>query len=268
MWLLEIWSMHTLPTDGSILLVGQNDIGKVKTVVRETSKVYRGLKCEKGFRGNLRNLQTVQNKPFQSYYHQIGKELPVYTKKEEDKPPQFVPTKGYKKILGGKGSEILPRPSTTRFLIRRPASKVPAHPVKQEDILFKTFTRQLQFKLKNFPTTKEQYFFYRTNFPLLLDQLKEGEQNNKIPLKRTRSPENAISQELKRGIELQHRLFDIKWQIDELEREDDCEFETELRKDLFNPTKYPWNKGKRPFPPGKASKESKEILRKALWSPV
>ncbi|KAK3096467.1 hypothetical protein FSP39_000497 [Pinctada imbricata] len=237
---------------------------KVKEQVERTSSVKRKWQEWTNCGRKPDHLQSVQNKPFKLFYDEKLKHDGTKFEVSDSLGVKelFLPTRGYKSLPRKQSEVIKKRPPTDSFLIRRPVGKAPAPAVHQEDILFKTFTKQLEFKLKNFPTIKEQYYFYQSNFPLLLDQYKEADRS-KISIKRIRSPENAIDPELKRGIKVKSRLFDLKKDIDSLEEESDCEFETELRTGTFDPTSYPWNKKKRPFPPGKASRKSVDLLRKA-----
>ncbi|XP_061177222.1 uncharacterized protein LOC133185953 [Saccostrea echinata] len=226
-----------------------------------------------GFNVNLFNLQNAQNKPINESLlpsSRVSKtpeekcaiELSEDHRKEEDRKFEW---RVYLASL--QFTEDIHPPQTLSHnpnLIRRPRIHI-SPPLKETDLLFNNFTKQLILRQMIFPTIKDQYIFYMKNFPLLLER-KTDEDIKTKSRKRTPSPKPVTGPELKRGIQLKCRLLDLQRDVNELEREEpDIVFETELRDNVFDPTTWDWNKIVWPF---YIPKPSRETRRRRLISPI
>lgn len=233
--------------------------------------VRRQKRFPTGYNVNLCNLQSVQNKPV--HEQSLPKSTVIQVKdsepRRENKDYLYVGKtrfdwSGYFASLAYPQEKAsLPLLSCHPELLRRPTKRI-SPPLKETEIVFKNFSKQLNLETLFFPTIKEQYIFYLKNFPLLLKKKTEEDFVAKTRLK-TPSPKPAVSPEIKRGIQLKYRLLHLQRKLDELEKQEpDIVFETELRNSEFDPTTWECNKLVWPFYIPKPTRESR---RRKLISP-
>lgn len=233
--------------------------------------VRRQKRFPTGYNVNLCNLQSVQNKPVQE--QSLPKSTVIQVKDSEPRREHRndiyvgktrIDWRGYFASLAYPQEKAsLPLLSCHPELLRRPTKRI-SPPLKETEILFKNFSKQLDLETLFFPTIKEQYIFYLKNFPLLLKKKTEEDFVAKTRLK-TPSPKPAVSPEIKRGIQLKYRLLHLQRKLDELEKQEpDIVFETELRNSEFDPTTWECNKLVWPFYIPKPTRESR---RRKLISP-
>ncbi|XP_062579582.1 uncharacterized protein LOC134241557 [Saccostrea cucullata] len=254
----------------------QNKLLKQRPEV--TSVVRHQRRHPLGFNVNLYNLQNAQNKPINERLLSSSRTSktsgePCPTEQSEVHWKEDVGIVKKRKfdwrayLASLQFTEDTHPPHTLSHnpnLIRRPRIHV-SPPLKETELLFNNFTKQLILRQMIFPTIKDQYIFYMKNFPLLLERKRDEDIVTK-PRKRTPSPKPVAGPELKRGIELKCRLIDLQRDVYALEREEpDILFETELRDSVFDPTTWDWNKIVWPFYIPKPSRESR---RRRLISPI
>lgn len=194
--------------------------------------------------------QHIQNKPLHRYYTEL--DLRPERSHEESKP-EVETTSQRKKLSAFLTStdslpRFVPRPKFEPTLLRRP-TVVQTQPLLEDDSMFKTFTKSVELKPRNFKTSTEQDIFYNKNYPLLLDAYPE-EEKAAVPRKRAPTPEKPIAPDVKRAVTLLARLDNLEMAVDTLEKEtEDIDFKTVLREDVFYPTIWPWNVGRRNYCP-------------------
>jgi hypothetical protein len=128
-------------------------------------------------------------------------------------------------------------------LLRRPAVR-PTSPITDADPLFFKFTQTIDLKPKVFKTPQEQEIYYEDKYPLLLHANPSDAKTPRKP-KEVKKAEVIEDPSLERRLTVISRLGNLKDAVDGLENDtDDCEFLTELRDPVFDPTSFPWNRSK------------------------
>ncbi|KAK3097626.1 hypothetical protein FSP39_011522 [Pinctada imbricata] len=218
----------------------------VNKLLKWESSVYRHRKESPQLRGGARNAQTLQNKPFHSYFeHSFHREnsLPAIHFNATTKY-----NKGYRNIPSIQvqlSEPRFPRSIDGRPLLRRPPSKS-TDPVTNEDPRFEQFWSRMALKEKKFRTPNEQFSYYEVNYPLLLhSNLADTKPDRKPKQQQPQIPDITENPELQRKLKLKSRINNLDDQVNVLEEETtDIDFRTELRDEVFDPTTYEWNKSK------------------------
>lgn len=203
------------------------------------SSVYRPRKERSLFSGRVRNTQRSQNSP-----------LHFHLRREQTLPAMHLKP-GFSRTTTSKKFQIprieLHSPETIDLnaysgkLLRRPAVR-PTNPLADTDPLFFKYTQTIDLKPKVFKTPQEQEAYYEDKYPLLLHANPSDAKTPRKP-KETKKAEVIEDPALERRLTVISRLGYLKEAVDGLENEtDDCEFLTELRDPVFDPTNFPWNR--------------------------
>lgn len=134
--------------------------------------------------------------------------------------------------------EIRLRAPTKTFLLLRPTVEK-SLPVETTDDLFTIFRKSISLKILRFDRSEDAFKFYATHFPLMLTTITCEGERTPTP-KNRRRPVSPMTFMINRKKELNEKVIQLDVQLDDLEREteDDCEFETELRHEIFDPTQW------------------------------
>ncbi|KAL4232514.1 hypothetical protein ACF0H5_007206 [Mactra antiquata] len=134
------------------------------------------------------------------------------------------------------------REPTSVFLFRRPIVEQPI-PLTEDDELFVALAKTIDLKALPFKKQAESYLFYETYYPLLLTAMSKDTERANTPNRRARTPDSPMTIMINRQRALNMRLVEQDSLMEKLEREtEDCDFVTELHDNIFNPTKWTWNK--------------------------
>ncbi|XP_062582544.1 uncharacterized protein LOC134244303 [Saccostrea cucullata] len=211
----------------------------INYLLKKESSVYRSRKDRPLLSASVRNTQRSQNSPLH---------FPI---RREQTLPAIHLNSGLKKSVTPKKFQIprieLHSPDPTEAhafssrLLRRPAVR-PTSPINDSDPLFFKFTQTIDLKPKVFKTPQEQEAYYEDKYPLLLHANPSDAKTPRKP-KEPKRAEVIEDPALERRLTVISRLDHLQEAVDGLEKEtDDCEFLTELRDPVFDPTTFPWNR--------------------------
>lgn len=208
-------------------------------MLKSDSSVYRSRKDRPLVSAKVRNTQRSQNTPV---HFQIRREqtLPaIHLNSRTNKPA--TPKQFQIPKIEFHGPDTTETHDWMGRLLRRPAVR-PTSPVTDNDPLFFRFTQTIDLKPKVFKTPQEQEAYYVDKYPLLLHTNPSDAKTPRKP-KDTKTAYVIEDPALERRLTVISRHGRLEEGVDGLEKEtDDCEFLTELRDPVFDPTSFPWNK--------------------------
>lgn len=210
-------------------------------MLKSDSSVYRSRKDRPLVSARVRNTQRSQNTPIHTGIpFRREQTLPAIHLNSGQSNPMKTQHFQIPRIELHSPDTVEPHAWAGR-LLRRPPVR-PTGPITDDNPLFFRFTQTIDLKPKVFKTPQDQEAYYEDKYPLLLHTNPSDAKTPRKP-KETKTAEVIEDPALERRLTVISRLEHLEEAVDGLDKEtDDCEFLTELRDPVFDPTSFPWNK--------------------------